>query len=1275
MPSLSTLEPHQTLLETQLPTWAHQIAPPQWHSLRQSQLSAYYTQAWFANAAPDLRQAVHRSQSRLLRSQSTLARALEGLEQITAFAEPRLTARLAEYGCSAPLRGTELLRVESTWHWAGMRYLDSHRRDTLLQAALQNFADDEHFSAQSAIALSPNIQVTTVQLQGTVVLGPQTSPAHFPLVSERYEVERLPLTPAAFATLCRSLDLGQQYQAHLQHHFAKPHVREQAIAVYKDRLHLAADLAYLRHVLSGAARDQVDLLLQGDKLPCWQLALFGITLHEVMLIDTGSAGLLLYLPGHDQALRQCTDLEAVHEALAALLLEPAARQTFMAYVEQGQQQHFLDLLHQNLDASGASADDKAWQRAPEADLRPTRLAITEEPFGLYQALHLDRLKREARQLAVPTAEADATARANRLQAWEDLGMDALNLAGFFIPAVGTLMLAVTACQLLGEVYEGYEAWHQGDRHLALCHLEAVGLNLALIGGLVVAGHVVPKLFKSPLLESLQEVRKPDGRYRLWQADLTPYRSPLDLPQSVHANAQGQYLHDGRYFIHMDGHLYEQRLDTQTQQWRLVHPHAQDAWQPPLEHNQQGAWRASHEQPSQWSFAILARRLGESYAAFTPEQLELAGRICGTDAAYLRRVHLEGQPPPALLLDTLQRMAAQAKVVALGSDAPGNLFERLYNGDAPIEPAPRRLLEAYPRLSAVLARRLLAPLSAEQSLAWENEAVLPAWLRQQVEHTHSELPLVRAVEGVLVPARADADSERLLFSALDSLPDWPRDVRLELRAGSPEGPLLEHIGSNSAGRACRVIKSAEGYEADLGQRPTPATRDMDLCRAVEQALPQVQRDALAILQADGRTLRQRVLAWVNDNRDDLAQRLWGPRARRRARPVQLRGGRPLDPHPPHPRHTGSLAGAYRRLYPDATDSEIEDVLGNDPEDNDLRSPTQRLRDLQQRLDTLRRNLQQWARPDPQRLHQRQRAIRPIINAWRRLSSVPLAGGGRIASLDLSGLELENQDLASLALPDDFTHVEHVSLHSNPALSQLPAEFLERFPKLKRLLLSNCRFDALPRVTNPDRLTWLDLDNNRITWDNRNQVALNQCAGLIVLDLSGNPLLEAPDLHGLDHLKTLFLSECGLSELPLGLNVVAEPLVLDLSGNQFQRLPAGFNLPGPSAEALCLESEWLSEGMLAQVDAYNAAHEVDLLVCEGDYAEFFEGTGPEQAALWQRLPLQYRRDLRPLLENDFFITRPQQARAEFWRRLAAIDADPVLRQAWLRHPPYNLFRLPL
>ncbi|MBF8703691.1 leucine-rich repeat domain-containing protein [Pseudomonas putida] len=1275
---MPAINPHQALLEAQLPHWAGQVTPNQWAALKRTQTAPWQAQAWFANAAPDLRETVHASQARLTQAQAALAGSLKGLKQITEFAEPLLQRRLAEHGFHAPLRNSQLLRVERSWQWAALRYLYRHRRDNLLQAALQNFASDEVFTAESAIALNEDIQVTPILVQGSTPLGMQAPLAHFPLKSEHYQVERLPLEPAAFAILCRDLDLGKAYQAHLEQHLAQPATRALAIRVQKGRLRLAADLAYLRHLLDGSTRDQIEQLLQGGAVRCWQLALFGTPLHEVMLIDAGSAGLALYLPGHDPALRQCSNLNAVHDTLATLLLEPDARQAFTAYIRQDQRTHFFDLLQQNLDAAGNTAFDRPWQRAGQADLRPTRMAITAEPFGHYQDLHLARLKHEASLLAVPTAMADANARTRRLEEWESLGLDALGIAAFFVPGAGTLMLAVTACQLLGEAFEGYQAWHEGDRHLALRHLEAVGLNLALIGGFVAAGKVVPKLFNSPLMESLQQVRGNDGRYRLWNEDLTPYRSAVTLPETLQPNALGQYLYEGRHFIRMDGQLFEQRFDHDLQQWRVIHPNAPDAWQPPLTHNAQGAWRGQHEQPGQWPFAELARRLGQAYTAFTPEQLTQAGRLCGIDADYLRRVHLEGRATPPLLLDALQRIAAQAEVEALADRAPPGLFEHLYNGSVPTTPSTQKLLAAYPRLSPALATRLLAPLGEAESLAWEQQGLLPIQLRQALEQVHSELPLVRALEGVLQPARASSDSERLLFSALDAMPDWPADLRLELRGASPEGPLLEQVGSGQASTLRRVIKLAEGYEVDRGERPAPGLRDPDLCRAIEQALPGSHRDTLGIPTADGSSLRQRVLGWIEMHRQTLAQRLWGHRALLRKPMVSLRGGRPLDPDPPQPRLAGSLAGAYRRLFPNATDWEFENWLGNDedsPYIDDIRSPTQRLHDLQQRLDTLRHDLHEWARPDPQRPHQRHLAIRPIINAWRRLSTVALEGGGRLHSLDLSGLELDNQDLASLALPDDFTHVQHLSLSYNRSLSQLPAGFQERFPNLNRLLLTDCRFDTVPRLGSPEHLAWLDLEGNRITWSTQAQQALNRCSGLVVLDLSGNPLLQAPDLRGLANLRTLFLNDCALSELPQGLDQMVEPIIVDVADNQLLRLPDGFNLPRPVAEALRLESEWLGAPVVAQIEAYNAAHQVDLMVCASDYQEFFEQAGPAEMALWQRLPLQYRRDLRALLDLEPFLSRPRYARTEFWRRLALIDADPVLRQQWLTHPPYDLFNLPL
>ncbi|MGJ7548558.1 dermonecrotic toxin domain-containing protein [Pseudomonas alloputida] len=1201
MASPATASPHEELITTQLPTWTRYTTPRHWQALRQSQQLDAFDQDWYNNAAPDLREAVQASHTRLLRSQARLARSLKGLKQISEFAEPILQARLAELGFTAPLRASELLRVERTWNWNALGYLYSHRRDNLLQAALQNFADDETFTRESAIALSGAIHVTPIKVPGTAVTGPQTPTAHFALASEQYQVERLDLAPETFAQHCRELDLGGAYQAHLQQCFTAPQVRSQAIAVQQDRLRLAADLGYLRQALSGRARDQVDRLLQNGAVPCWQLALFGIVLHEVMLIDADHTGWLLYLPGNTPALHACADLGAVNQVLATLLREPENRQRFQAHLSQADQPRFLDVLQQNLD------------NASPPNLHPTVHAITGEPFGFYQDLHLARLKSEAEHLAVPTAVADAQARAKRQEQWESLGLDALNVAGFFIPAIGTLMLAVTAFQLLGEVYEGYEAWHEGDRHLALQHLEAVGLNLALIGGLVTAGHVVPKLFKSPLLEKLQEVHCSDGRYRLWQPDLAPYRSPLQLPEGLQPNAQAQYLHDGSHYIRMDGQLYKQRFEPTTQQWRIIHPEAPDAYQPPLEHNGHGAWRAAHEQPQQWPFAVLARRLGEAYTAYTPEQLELAGRICGVDAARLRQVHLEGQPAPALMLDTLKRMATRA----------------------PVE-----------------------PLKGETA--------------QQLLQGHREWPLVRALQQLSLPLQATTDSERLLFSYLDDLPEWPADLRLELRAGSPQGPLLHSNGSNLTGRVCRVVKSAEGYEADLGERPAPSTQDPDLCRAVEQALPSAWRESLGISSSNGNTLRERVLAWTEPRRSELLRRLWTGGIRRRVEPVGLKGGLETTPSSPYRREP--LALRYRRLYPTATDDHLRQA--EHAWRQQLISPTQAMRDLEQRLQTLRQNLSEWARPDPQFPHRRQEAITPIINAWRRISSLPLGRDAEVYSLELPGLDLTDHDLASLALPDDFTHIEHVSLSNNRNLSQLPAEFYERFPRLKRLYLSDCRFSRLPRLANPQELAWLDLDSNRITWDNDAQQMLDQFTNLGVLDMSSNPLLRAPDLGRIPRLYTLFLDNCALTELPRGLeSIISSPVAIDLGDNQLQQLPAGFHVPPPVAQAMRLESPWLSPSMLDEVEAYNAAHQVDLLVNENDYEDFFHNTGPTEAALWNRLPLQYRRDLRVLLDLEPFTSHPLQAHVEFWRRLAAIDHNLPLRQHTLARPAYELFDITL
>lgn len=1212
MSSLDLENPHHHLIQRQLPGWSHQASPGQWQALRQTLLPAQGladTQAaWFANAAPDLREAVLASQARLAHSQQALAHALKGLKNIAEFAEPLLAHQLAtEHQLAAPLRSTELVHIHHLFSFD--TYVSQHERRSLLEAALHNFEDDVEFSRESALALAGDAQVEKTVVIGNTTLGDNETRVDITLESEAYSIKPLKLTPLDFARTCRALDLGQRYQEHLHAQFAPAAVATLAAQVHKDRLRLAADLAVPRQHINGSALDQLQAMLdEGSSLTCSQLRLFGIDLHEALILDLGEGGLLLYLPGHTTALQAFEHLSAVHDHVRDNLLQVDFRQRFLTYVARDQQEAFLSRLRQNLDADGDSADDQSWPLRDSADLHLAPVAIEGELFSFLYQDHVTRLKTEARQLAVPTAEADEQARKRRLAAWESIGLNTLMMAGFFVPGIGTLMTAVVAYQLLDEVYEGYQAWSVGDRHLALYHLEVVGLNLALIGGLHVAGQVVPKLFNSPLMESLDSVTLADGSQRLWRPDLTAYRSPVVMPEGLRANRLGQYLHEDKYFVRMNGQCYEQRFDPDYQQWRIVHPDQPAAWQPPLEHNGEGAWRGQHEQPQLWDLPTLMRRLDESFSEFSDQDLHLAAKINAISEARLRQVHLAGEPTPVQLRATLERLAA---------------------------------------------------IRDPQ----------PAWLENSAQHVHDDQPLVRALEGLHVPGLNSADSDRLLFACLERLPGWSPKVRLELRGGSPQGPLLASVGAEDAAQRCLVITSSEGYEAYLGERPVPSLRDHDLSRAVLEALPAVRRQAL-VADTGSEGLREQIQALADRSRLDLSRRLWG-HPRPSWRPSgRLRGGtdQPFEFPAISPLRT-SLSARYRRLYPAASDEEVTDTLSRWR--RNLRTPETELQLLEVRLQTLRRDLASWAQGSTPR----QRAIQPIINAWRRNSLFPLATGERIQRLALADLELGDEDLASLMLPDDFQHILDLDLSGNRQLSQLPFNFLSRFTNLRRVRLDQCRFSRLPHLVNSPALDWLDLQNNRVTWDAWAQSTLERMPNLRVLDLSDNPLLQAPDLSRMRRLGSLFISNASLTQLPAGLARIDAPLVIDLSNNQFTALPENFAVPAHIGQVMALESTMLSPLAQLQIDAYYEAHGIDLMVADSDYSELLGDSTISQQQIWNRLPLQYRRDLRQILDLDAFLDNEQQALAELWQRLTLMDVNAGFRQRALARPAVELFELML
>ena len=128
-------------------------------------------------------------------------------------------------------------------------------------------------------------------------------------------------------------------------------------------------------------------------------------------------------------------------------------------------------------------------------------------------------------------------------------------------------------------------------------------------------------------------------------------------------------------------------------------------------------------------------------------------------------------------------------------------------------------------------------------------------------------------------------------------------------------------------------------------------------------------------------------------------------------------------------------------------------GEEDDRGDVGSTGGRWRARQARLVAQVAGLAEWARPNPLRPHQRHLAIQPLINAWRRMTRLPLEGGGRLLSLDLSKLDLQHDDLASMPLDEGFAHIEHLSLSGNRSLKHLPTVFCQHFPNLTRLLLTD------------------------------------------------------------------------------------------------------------------------------------------------------------------------------------------------------------------------------
>jgi Leucine-rich repeat (LRR) protein len=701
---------HVPFIKSRLPDWTRHLVTPHLQAMTQARNPARrFIKAYpelYAKAPQALRQALLDSQAQSNASNQALATTLKDFKGITEFAKPLLTDALQKkFGQAPDIVNTALFHMRSP---------NLAEEQPLLQAALRNFEQDDSFDGvalQETSALAP---------AGALERHYYDHSKHYPFAKVRYSIrDKLSIKPAEFASLCRELDVGKQYQDHLSAVFDAPDkaatVRQQTITANKNRMRVQAHIARIRSDIDAADYATVLAILDGDSpgrldaepIIYSRLEVLGSALNDVLIIGAASrrhrhtlqnpwlsalAGspalgnlipdsrIIVYIPGDPiSPLKAYACAREFAQDLAIKLRTAGYQRFFAGFVAQDESGRFVHRLKRQLkvhkwdpapvypgppynpDAFRNGMYVEVWNE--NLDLGMDEVFIDEEVFGACYEFHLARVKSNARLLAVPTAEVDHAAWNTRLKHFAEWGLTVLNVAAFFVPGLGEVMLAVTALQLSYEVYQGAQAWKEGDAEEAWEHFKSVVQNVAFMAVLGAAASKAPPIVNSRFVNGMSRISTPFGEPRLWSPDLAPYKSSVSL-EGLEPNAMGQYKVGDKTYIRHEGNVYEKTFDPALKKWRIQHPSDPQAYQPILQHNQLGAWRHTLERPLEWDRPTLLRRMGPSMEDFSDAQLQQIAEASGVSDDALRQMHIDQQPPPPLLAETIRAFKADQQASQL-----------------------------------------------------------------------------------------------------------------------------------------------------------------------------------------------------------------------------------------------------------------------------------------------------------------------------------------------------------------------------------------------------------------------------------------------------------------------------------------------------------------------------------------------------------------------------------------------------------------------------------
>lgn len=672
-----------------------------------------------------------------------------------------------------------------------------------------------------------------------------------------------------------------------------------------------------------------------------------------------------------------------------------------------------------------------------------------------------------------------------------------------------------------------------------------------------SSNLLPADWRKAVVDELNASRTSDGFINTKNPQVESYSLPdVKWSSDRWPDAKGLYTVDDGPGIVLEGKFYQVQSATDGLTNSII-DRTRFARAPILVlGNEAGTWRHEFERPMEWEGQYLFRRLGRSVTGFDSNQITAILHVSNTTDEMLRRVHVNREKVPPLLIDTLQRFPRANR-----SETSGNQTD----------PSVEMIKRVFPGLSTSLATDLVRSANAFE-VQQMKEGRVPLRLSQEARWYLREVRVNRAIEGFHLPALQNYDSVKLMMHHLAKQPGWSAVVKVEVREGDTAGPLISVLGPDSATVQLTVLKTAQGWQVFSAPEQAVKASGQDLFIALMSALPDHERKALGYTYAGGAQLLKEQLALrAVENRNRVykvlgmvALRPWFKPPKRLAdgRIGYLLSGRGSATDQFFADY--ELRKRYESIYPTSAGGESSRAL-----------QTMRVRGLDigqelARLETEARTLQQqlasWVGQktdfetyDVAARDHKHRMAMVLCGAWRKEGPSLTDQAGNVLGYTL---ELKNWHVPTLpVLTADFSHIRQLSMERIRLGAGMAFgvevnlnPFLRSFRSLTSLEIEYCQLDRFPEAVGElSNLVELSLAHNAIPVSRTNQQALAGLVQLQRLNLHSCMLNGRFDVRTLPELRELNLSNTGAVIWPEGVMQLAHLTGLDLSRNHILTVP--------------------------------------------------------------------------------------------------------------------------